>query len=85
MKAGIESLGFYVPHYFLDLASLAELRGIDRDKFYVGIGQERMAIPAPDEDVVTMAANASTRALRNVDCDAIDTVIFATESGIDQS
>jgi hydroxymethylglutaryl-CoA synthase len=78
-------MGFHVPHYFLDLASLAELRGIDPDKFYLGIGQERMAVTSPDEDVVTMAANASVRALIDVDRDAIETVIFATESGIDQS
>ena len=85
MKIGIEAIGCYSPRYFLDLKALAEVRGIDPDKFYIGIGQEKMAVPPPDEDVVTMAASAAVRALRNVDQSAVDTVIFATESGIDQS
>lgn len=85
MKTGIESIAFYCPHYFLDLNSLAVERGIDRDKFYIGIGQEKMAMPPPDEDVVTMAANAAYHAIQRVDASAIDTVMFATESGIDQS
>jgi hydroxymethylglutaryl-CoA synthase len=84
-QIGIESLSFYTPHYVLDLKALAREKGIDADKFYVGIGQERMAIPPPDEDVVTMAANACEQALQRVDRDAVDTVIFATETGIDQS
>jgi len=85
MRAGIESLSFYTPHYYLDLRTLAEARGTDASKFYVGVGQEKMGMPPPDEDVVTMGANAAYRALRHTDRDRIDTVMFATESGIDQS
>jgi hydroxymethylglutaryl-CoA synthase len=44
-----------------------------------------MAVPAPDEDVVTLAANAALDAMNEVDPSTIGTVIFATESGIDQS
>lgn len=85
MKTGIESLSFYCPYYFLDLRTLAREQGIEADKFYVGIGQERMAVPPPDEDIVTMAANAAQRAVQHIDIGAIDTVMFATETGIDQS
>jgi hydroxymethylglutaryl-CoA synthase len=85
LRTGLESLSFYAPHYYLDLKTLAGEREVDPQKYYVGVGQEKMAIPAPDEDVVTMGAHAAYHALRDVDRSAIDTVIFATESGIDQS
>ncbi len=78
-------MGMYVPRYALDLRELAVARGVDYGKYRQGIGQEIMAVPAPDEDVVTMGANAALRALEGVDRDSIRTVIFATESGVDQS
>lgn len=85
MNAGIESLSFYTPHYYLDLKTLAEKRGVDVGKYYVGVGQEKMGMAPPDSDVVTMGANAAHHALRQVDRADIDTIMFATESGIDQS
>ena len=85
MKAGIESYALYTPEYYIELEELARVRGVDPDKYRLGLGQERMAVPPPDEDVVTMAASAARRALAGVDTDTIDTVIFATESGVDQS
>ena len=85
MKVGLESIDFYTSHYYLDLKDIAENRDIPVSKYYVGIGQEKMATPPPDEDVVTLAANAVYAALRNIDKQKIDTVMFSTESGIDQS
>lgn len=85
MPVGLESISMYTSNYYLDMASLAQARGVDKDKFYIGIGQKRMAVPPPDEDIVTLAANAAYQALENVDKDQIDTLLFATESGIDQS
>ncbi len=85
MKIGIERLGFYTPRYYLDLATLARERNSDFQKYKTGIGQEKMAVPAPDEDIVTMGANAADRALDGLDRQDIHTVMFATESGIDQS
>lgn len=85
MKAGIEAISFYVPKYYLDLKTLAAERGIDHAKYYNGLGQEKMAIVPPDEDVVTMGASAALRAMEKVNPASIDTVLFATESGIDQS
>ena len=55
MKIGIDQLHLYSSHYYVDLKTLATERGVDVDKFYRGIGQEQMAVPAPDEDVVTLA------------------------------
>lgn len=85
MKTGIESIGFYSPQYCFDLRKLAAERGVDGDKYIHGIGQSYMAVPPIDEDVVTMGANAAREAIEKVDASAIDAVIFATESGVDQS
>lgn len=84
-KVGVDAIGFYTSNYFLDLANLAKARGIDADKFYVGLGQYKMSVPPPDEDIVTMAANAAFSALKDIDLNSIEMLLFATESGIDQS
>ncbi len=85
LKVGIDTIAFYTSHYSLELACLAKERGIDPDKYSVGLGQHHMSVPPPDEDVVTMAANAAAEAIKSVDISDIEMVLFATESGIDQS
>ena len=59
MKIGIDRLSFYTSNYYVDLKTLADARSVDHEKYYVGIGQEKMGIPPPDEDVVTLAASAA--------------------------
>jgi hydroxymethylglutaryl-CoA synthase len=85
LKVGIDTLSFYTSHYALNLAHLAEVRGVDPNKYFVGLGQCNMAVPSPDEDVVTMAAVAAQTAIRDIDLNSIEMLLFATESGIDQS
>lgn len=85
VKVGIDTLAMYTSSYTLPLAELARARGIDPDKFKVGLGQLNMSVPPPGEDIVTMAANAACEALRDIDLNDIEMLLFATESGIDQS
>ncbi|WP_217587795.1 hydroxymethylglutaryl-CoA synthase [Lentibacillus saliphilus] len=85
MKIGIDKVGFFAPHLYLDMTELAEAREVDPGKFTIGIGQEKMAVAPLTQDPVTMAANAAWEIVDDVDRDAIDFVIFATESGIDHS
>lgn len=84
-KTGIESLSFYIPEHYLDLATLAERHNIDPAKFSRGIGQEKISIPQHDEDVVTLAAEAARPVVEACGKEGIDTLLFATETGIDQS
>ena len=84
-KVGIDTLAMYTSRYALDLATLAAARGIDPDKYYVGLGQHTMSVPPPDEDIVTMAANAARQALNDINLNDIEMLLFATESGTDQS
>jgi hydroxymethylglutaryl-CoA synthase len=82
---GIERLGVYVPNTVLPMEALAEGLGIDPEKCLRGIGQERMAVPSPDEDIVTMGAAAAKRCMDGIDPTSVAAVILSTESGIDQS
>ncbi|SIP99548.1 hydroxymethylglutaryl-CoA synthase [Marinobacterium stanieri] len=85
MSVGIDEISFYTSNYFLDLKTLAQVQGTDPDKYYTGIGQEKMGMAAPDEDVVTMAANAALPLVEGNGRDQVSTLMFATETGIDQS
>ncbi|MEM9970178.1 MAG: hydroxymethylglutaryl-CoA synthase [Pseudomonadota bacterium] len=84
-KIGIDKLSFYVPQQYFPLDTLAERQGIDPGKFASGIGQNKIAMCAHDEDVVTLGAEAAREIVSPEDAEKIDTVMFATETGIDQS
>jgi len=85
VNVGIDTLAVYTSRYALDLTVLAKARGIDPDKYQIGLGQLTMSVAPPGEDIVTMAANAAKQALHEIDINSIDMLLFATESGIDQS
>ncbi len=85
MKIGIDKIGFYAPHLYVDMNKLAVARNVEPEKFTIGIGQEKMAIAPITQDPVTLAANAALNILDDEDRAKIDFVIFGTESGIDNS
>ncbi len=85
MSVGIDEISFYTSSQYLDLKTLAQHQGTDPNKYYDGIGQERMSMASHDEDVVTLAANAAYPIIKRIGTDAISAVLFATETGIDQS
>lgn len=85
---GIDSIAFSTSRYFLPLETFAEHRGVDYKKYSEGIGQLKMAVFPPNEDIVTMAVDAAQKALGKFDTeerDCIDLLIFATESSFDLS
>ncbi|CQR47547.1 Polyketide biosynthesis 3-hydroxy-3-methylglutaryl-ACP synthase PksG [Paraliobacillus sp. PM-2] len=85
MKIGIDKIGFYTPHMYVETEDLAVARNIEPGKFTIGIGQEKIAVPPITQDAVSLAANAALQIVTDEDKEAIDYVIFATESGIDHS
>jgi hydroxymethylglutaryl-CoA synthase len=85
MSAGIDRMAFYVPGFYLPLDVLADKRGVPRAKYRDGLNQELMAVPPPDEDVVTLAANAAFRVLEGEDRERVAAVIVGTEGGVDEA
>ncbi|GHN19512.1 hydroxymethylglutaryl-CoA synthase [Lactobacillus delbrueckii] len=85
MDIGIDQIGFYTPNKFVDMVDLANARNQDPNKFLIGIGQDRMAVADKTQDAVSMGINATAEYLDQVDLEQLGLLIFATESGIDQS
>jgi hydroxymethylglutaryl-CoA synthase len=85
LKIGIDKIGFYTPHLYVDMNELAVARNVEPAKFTIGIGQEQMSVAPITQDAVTLAANAALEILDENDKEKIDFVIFGTESGIDHS
>lgn len=85
MEIGIDKIGFYAPNYFVDMEDLAEARNEDPAKYKIGIGQDEMAVSPITQDAVSLAGNAALQILTQADIEAIDFVLFATETGVDHS
>jgi hydroxymethylglutaryl-CoA synthase len=82
---GIHDLSFSTTKFVLTHAALAAHNGTDVGKYHAGIGQRSMSVPAADEDIVTMAAAAVAPIIARHGADRIRTIVFATETSIDQS
>lgn len=85
ITVGIDKIGLYIPQHYVDTEDLANARGVDPDKYLIGIGQEKMAVPLLEQDIVALAANAAKEILTDEDLETIDQIIFATESSFDFS
>ena len=82
---GIDDIELATSHHVVRLDDFAEANGTDPAKFHLGLGQDEFSFPAPDEDVVTMAAAAAAPIIARSGTEGIRTLLFATESGTDQS
>ncbi|WP_119394560.1 hydroxymethylglutaryl-CoA synthase [Salinibius halmophilus] len=86
VRVGIDRIAFYTSNQFVALKDVAEHNQIDPDKFALGIWQENMAVASVDEDAVTLAANAAETIFADGSiARQVDQLLFATESGVDQS
>lgn len=85
MDIGIDKINFFTSNLYVDMTELAIARNEDPNKYLIGIGQSKMAVIPPTQDIVTMGANAAESMLTNEDKESIDLVIVGTESGIDNS
>src|SRR5207245_9527100 len=86
-QIGIDAVGISVPHAYLDLADLAQARGIPASKYVEGLGVRRMAVAAPWEDPVALAANAARRLFvtSGADPGQVGLCVVGTETAVDHS
>lgn len=85
MQVGIDQIGFYTPNKYIKMEDLAHARGEDPNKYLIGIGQKEMSVADQTQDAVSMGINATLDYFAQIDQDQLGLLIFATESGVDQS
>lgn len=84
MKIGIDEMRFATTPFYLNMVDLANARGVDPNKYLIGIGQEKQAVVPPTQDIVTLGSQAAAK-MPNDKLKRVRTIIVATESGIDNS
>lgn len=84
-RIGIHDLELATAHHVLEQDTLAAFNDVDPAKYHLGLGQDEMSVPSLDEDIITMGAAAALRLIERNGMDGIRTILFATESGQDQS
>lgn len=84
---GIDAMAFALPRGYVDLQDLAQARGIPKEKYHVGLGVKHMAVAQPEEDPVSLAANAGRRLLRTAGIAAaeIGLCVVGTETAVDHA
>jgi hydroxymethylglutaryl-CoA synthase len=86
-QVGIEAIAVAVPRRYIDLADLAQARGVDPAKYTQGLGGLEMAVAEPGEDSAALAASAVAKLLTNrgLDPSQIGMLVVGTETGVDHS
>lgn len=86
-RAGISAFGIKLPSLALPVDVLARLRGVAPEKYTIGLGCETMALCAPGQGVVELAAEAARRALGHWrgDRSQIGLIAVGSESALDMS
>lgn len=84
-KVGILAAEVYIPQYYVDQAELELHDGVSKGKYTCGLGQQEMAVPALNEDVVSMALTVLNRLLKRTDPMRIGRVEVGSESHFDRA
>lgn len=84
---GVDAIAISVPEGYLELSHLAEARGVPPAKYIDGLGVRRMAVAAPHEDPVALAADAVRRLFETakIDPSTIGLCVVGTETAVDHS
>lgn len=79
---GIVGYGAYIPRFRIKVEEIAKVWGADAPSFKKGLMLEEKSVPAPDQDTITMAVEASKNALRRarIDPAEIGAVYVGSES-----
>src|SRR5512136_121950 len=80
--AGIIGYGAYIPRNRIKVEEIAKVWGADAPSYKRGLMLEEKSVPSPDQDTITMAVEASKRALKRagIDPKQIGAVYVGSES-----
>lgn len=81
-QVGIVGYGAYVPKHRIKVEEIAKVWGADAESYKRGLGLREKSVPAPDEDTITMAVEATRNALMrcHIDPKSIGAVYVGSES-----
>ncbi len=80
--AGIIGYGAYIPRNRIKVEEIAKVWGADAPSYKKGLMLEEKSVPSPDQDTITMAVEASKRAIKRagIDPKEIGAVYVGSES-----
>ncbi len=64
-RVGIVGYGAYVPTYRIKAEEIAKVWGRDASQIKAGLGIEEKSVPGPDEDTITISAEAARNAVKH--------------------
>ena len=87
VETGIASIGLHLPPLAMPVEELAALRGVDPDKYLIGLGCSEISLCPPEFGIVDLASEAARRALSRWDGELEDIGMIAvgTETAVDMS
>lgn len=87
IQSGIASIGVHLPPLALSVEELAALRGVDPNKYRLGLGCSTIALCPEGYGVVELATEAARRALKRWggDLSRIGLIATGTETAVDMS
>lgn len=87
IDTGIASIGLHLPPLAMPVEELASLRGVDPDKYRIGLGCSEISLCPPEFSIVDLASEAARRALSRWEGDIEDIGMIAvgTETAVDMS
>ena len=80
--AGIVGYGAYTPRYRIKVEEIAKVWGADAPSYKRGLKLEEKAVPAPDQDVISMSVEAARNAIKRarIDPRKIGAIYIGSES-----
>ncbi len=87
VETGIASIGLHLPPLAMPVEELAALRGVDPNKYLIGLGVSEISLCPPEFGIVDLASEAARRALSRWDGDLenIGMIAVGTETAVDMS
>ncbi len=83
MPVGIEKINLYAGRFYLDIAELAQVRGLDSRYVAENLMCKARSVYPVYEDAITLAVNAAKKLLLSQDLEDIELLIVGTESAVD--